>query len=204
MTTATEILKPPVASIGAIGWLRKNLFSTWYNALLTLLALWIVYAFVSGIIDFTRNANWAVVTTNLRLFMVGRYPLEETWRVQVSVSLLVLLFGASWGLWRGVAQTAGIATGAASLTLALLPFEANTRLWLVGNFALIVLGYGIAYFTRPKRLIVIAWLASPPLIALLLYGVVSLPRVTTDLWGGLLLTFAIRSEERRVGNECRS
>ncbi len=160
MAAATETLKPPLTSVGALGWLRKNLFSTWYNALLTILALWIVYALVGGIVDFVRTANWAVVTTNLRLFMVGRYPLEETWRVQVSVSLLALLSGASWGLWRGVARTAGIAAGATFLTLAGLPFETNTRLWLAGNFALIALGYGIAHFARPKRLIVIAWLAS--------------------------------------------
>lgn len=191
MAAATETLKPPLTSVGALGWLRKNLFSTWYNALLTILALWIVYALVGGIVDFVRTANWAVVTTNLRLFMVGRYPLEETWRVQVSVSLLALLSGASWGLWRGVARTAGIAAGATFLTLAGLPFETNTRLWLAGNFALIALGYGIAHFARPKRLIVIAWLASLPLIAMLLYGVGSLPTVTTDLWGGLLLTFAL-------------
>lgn len=191
MATVTEILKPPVASIGILGWLRKNLFSSWYNLLLTILALAIFYALVNGIIDFVRTANWAVVTTNLRLFMVGRYPVGETWRVQASVSLLALLLGASWGLWRGVARTAGIATGAAFLTLAILPFETDARVWLAGNFVLIALGYGIAYFTQPKKLTVMAWLASLPLIALLLYGVGSLPRVTTDLWGGLLLTFAL-------------
>ncbi len=33
---AAEV-KPPVLTIGPLAWLRKNLFSTWYNIVLTLL-----------------------------------------------------------------------------------------------------------------------------------------------------------------------
>ncbi|MHB8767181.1 MAG: amino acid ABC transporter permease, partial [Deferrisomatales bacterium] len=29
-------LKPPLATVGALGWLRANLFDGWWNALLTL------------------------------------------------------------------------------------------------------------------------------------------------------------------------
>ena len=29
-----SLKKPPVINIGVIGWLRKNLFSTWYNSVL--------------------------------------------------------------------------------------------------------------------------------------------------------------------------
>ena len=39
----SEIKKPPVISIGFIGWLRKNLFSTWYNTILTFLGIYIIY-----------------------------------------------------------------------------------------------------------------------------------------------------------------
>ena len=35
--------KPPVITIGVIGWLRKNLFSTWYNVILTSLGIYIIY-----------------------------------------------------------------------------------------------------------------------------------------------------------------
>jgi general L-amino acid transport system permease protein len=35
---SVETLPPPRTSVGLLGWLRQNLFSTWYNALLTIVA----------------------------------------------------------------------------------------------------------------------------------------------------------------------
>ena len=38
-----EYLKPPITEVGVIGWLRGNLFNSWFNSLLTiavLLLLW--------------------------------------------------------------------------------------------------------------------------------------------------------------------
>ncbi len=192
MSILTETLRPPAVSIGVLGWLRKNLFSTWYNALLSVLVLWLVAIVATTLWNAITTANWNVVTVNLRLFMIGRYPLEQAWRVQVVVSMLSLLIGASWGAWRGIMRTVAVGIGALFLTLALLPFELNTRLWLAANIALIGAGFGVAYVMRARRLVTLAWLASLPLTAVLLYGVAdALPTVPTDLWGGLLLTFTL-------------
>ena len=38
-----SVKKPPVINIGVIGWLRQNLFSTWYNTILTFLGIYILY-----------------------------------------------------------------------------------------------------------------------------------------------------------------
>ena len=35
--------KAPIVSIGIIGWLRENLFSTWYNTIFTILGIYILY-----------------------------------------------------------------------------------------------------------------------------------------------------------------
>jgi general L-amino acid transport system permease protein len=191
MATATETIKPPVVSIGVLGWLRKNLFNTWYNALLTFFALWVIYSVLTGVWGFIIGADWTVITTNLRLFMVGRYTLDQVWRVQLSISIAITLMGASWSVWHGLARTLGIAVGALLFTLALLPFASNDRLWLAANFGLLALGFGIGYVGHSRRLITLAWLLSLPLTAVLLYGVDGLPRVATDLWGGLLLTLAL-------------
>lgn len=195
MITQTETIrdsvKPPVTSVGVIGWLRQNLFSSWFNALLTLVALYVIYALVTGVGSFITTANWQVVTANLRLFMVGRYPAEQAWRVQASVSLFAFLVGASWAVWRGVARSAAILIAALFLTLAVLPFELNDRLWLAGNLVLMTLGFVLAYFVKARQLWVYTWIISLPVIAILLYGVGDLPRVATDVWGGLLLTLAL-------------
>src|SRR5207248_4260228 len=73
VSAAVETLKPPATSIGLLGWLRKYLFSTWYNALLSVLALWLLYLLASALYSAVTTANWNVVSVNLRLFMIGRY-----------------------------------------------------------------------------------------------------------------------------------
>ncbi len=194
MTTQThpaaDTLKPPVTQVGVLGWLRRNLFSTWYNVLLTVIALYLIYVVAGWILNFVLTANWGVITANLRLFMVGRYPLEQAWRVQASVSIFAFLVGASWAVWGGVARSAAILLAAAFATFALLAAGID-RLWLLGNLAALGVGFAAGYFTRARRALVAAWLASLPLIALLLYGVAGLPVVETNLWGGLLLTLAL-------------
>ena len=35
--------KPPVATTGIMGWLRMNLFSSWFNTIVTILVLYFLY-----------------------------------------------------------------------------------------------------------------------------------------------------------------
>jgi general L-amino acid transport system permease protein len=186
-----ETLPPPVASVGVLGWFRKNLFSTWYNTVLTVIALYLIYLVGSGLWNFLTTSDWSVITANLRLFMVGPFPAQETWRVQASVSVFTFLVGASWGVWRGIARSAAILIGTVLLTGAVLPFTAGERLWLVADLALLFGGFVVGHFMRARRLWMLVWLLSLPVIGALLYGVGGLPRVSTDQWGGLLLTLTL-------------
>ena len=36
-------IKPPVASVGVMGWVRANLFNNWYNSLLTIVVMFILW-----------------------------------------------------------------------------------------------------------------------------------------------------------------
>lgn len=189
--TAPDTLPPPITQVGVPGWLRRNLFSTWYNALLTLVALYVLYIVASGLWNFATTAEWGVVTNNLRLLMVGRFPEDQIWRVQASVSLFAFLVGASWGIWRGVARTGAVFLAAVFVTAAVLPFAVNDRLWMAANVLLVAVGFGLGYITRARRALVVGWLLSLPVIFFLLYGAGNLPQVSTNLWGGLLLTLAL-------------
>ncbi len=42
-------LPPPPGTTGAIGWLRKSLFSSWLNAILTLVSAYVIYVVVVGL-----------------------------------------------------------------------------------------------------------------------------------------------------------
>ena len=72
------VLPPPRVSMSPLGWLRGHLFSTWYNALLT---LGLVVGFVLVVPALWHwvfaAAHWQAVVLNLRLFMVGLYPGDQ-------------------------------------------------------------------------------------------------------------------------------
>jgi general L-amino acid transport system permease protein len=190
--TVTNTQLPPASSVGVVGWFRKNLFSNWFNSLLTVVSLWVIYNLAVGLWSFVTIARWQVVATNLRLFMIGRYTLEEAWRVQVSVSLLAFLIGASWRAWGGIIRQFAIGIAVFFGMMALLPFENASRLYLGANVALIAIGYGFAHLVHSRGTLVTFWIASPFVMAALMYGgIAGLPIVATDLWGGLLLTFAL-------------
>ena len=54
-TTTREYLKPPVTEIGVLGWLRSNLFNNWYNSLLTVLVMLVLWKLVPSIV------SWAFI-----------------------------------------------------------------------------------------------------------------------------------------------
>lgn len=102
--------RPPVASVGPLGWVRANLFSSPANSLATVitlaLVLWFIVSFLSWSI---RSAQWGVVYNNLRLIGSGLYDRREIWRVELSTAILVFLTGLSLGIWARVARATFVA-----------------------------------------------------------------------------------------------
>ena len=80
-------------------WLKKNLFNTWYNVVLTIASLWLVYSIVAALVDWSLSlADWSVIAANFRLFFVGLYPVKYLWRTWVTLGLTVAFVGLSWGM----------------------------------------------------------------------------------------------------------
>jgi general L-amino acid transport system permease protein len=91
MTANVETMKPPPTEVGVLGWLKKNLFGTWYDTLLTVASVTLICVVLYGISNWAlRTAKWGVVTTNIKVFMVGRYPYPQIWRIWASVGLFVV------------------------------------------------------------------------------------------------------------------
>ncbi|MBN8998091.1 MAG: amino acid ABC transporter permease [Rhizobiales bacterium] len=102
-----EPRRPPRSSVGVIGWMRANLFSSPLNSLGTILAAaFLVWALVPTI-RFTivdavwsgpdrsacakaSGACWAYVKAYLPQFVYGRYPIDERWRVDIVFLLLAI------------------------------------------------------------------------------------------------------------------
>jgi hypothetical protein len=104
--TPAETLKPPVTSVGVIGWARSNLFNGWLNSLLTIVTLyflWIVipplirWAFIDSVWNTSgavcRDADgacWSIIATNFRFILFGFFPYDQQWRPLIA---MLILFG---------------------------------------------------------------------------------------------------------------
>ena len=194
---AVEV-KPPRLTIGLLAWLRKNLFSTWYNALLTLLALWLLYLLLRPAIEWaTTEARWGVIEANLTLFMIGLYPREQIGRVWLCIFIVAGLIGLSWGVWKNAARgfaLIALGAGAAFILIALFFRWDVWDEWLLAIAILLALYVVGRYLPRGTLVATFAWLLYFPLIFLLIAGtryIATLPPVPSNLWGGLLLTLLL-------------
>jgi len=83
-------------------WARENLFSSRVNSVLTILAMGIIAFVVRNFVAwiFAPNRGWEAIATNLRLYMVQAYPVDQFARVWVSVGLVLVLAAMSLALWK--------------------------------------------------------------------------------------------------------
>ncbi|MGD2127268.1 MAG: amino acid ABC transporter permease [Desulfobacteraceae bacterium] len=131
LETQTEELRPPVTHVGVIGWARNNLFNGWFNSILTvvtLLLLWktvpplLRWAFIDSVWHTTgqgcreaTGACWSVIYTNFRFIIFGFFPHEQQWRPFLAMMILFgLLFYSRdrnhWTKYLGYSWIAGLFT----------------------------------------------------------------------------------------------
>jgi general L-amino acid transport system permease protein len=154
---------PPVRQVGLVGWLRKNLFASPGDALLTVLALlflaWTLpklleWAFFDAVWTGTDRsaclgddvgACWAFVKAKFSQFIYGRYPIGERWRVDLFFLMVV--------------------GGLVPMAIPSVPFKRANLLFLLVAFPILSF-----------------WLLS---------GGWGLRVVETQRWGGLLVTLVV-------------
>ena len=155
---------PPVRNAGPVAWLRRNLFATVPDTIMTIvgfaLLVWIVppifnWAFTNATwsgedrqacVANGAGACWAYVKANFGQFIYGRYPDADRWRVNLFFFLL--------------------AAGLIPMAIPSAPFKRLNLIYLAIGVPI------ISYF-------------------LLLGGVPGLGEVETALWGGLMLTIVV-------------
>ncbi|MGI2906026.1 amino acid ABC transporter permease [Tolypothrix sp. VBCCA 56010] len=82
-----------------VQWLRRNLFNSWYNTILTIICLWILLLAIKGILTWIfAQAQWTVIKANLHLFLVGRFPQQLYWRLWLALAIILSLTGCYWGI----------------------------------------------------------------------------------------------------------
>ncbi|MEM7579509.1 MAG: amino acid ABC transporter permease [Cyanobacteria bacterium P01_A01_bin.80] len=178
-----------------MSWLHKNLFSTWYNTLLTIICLVIIFFSGWNLINWIfTQAQWQVVEANLRIFMVGRYPQSLYWRVWISsliaASLTFLTVGIFLAKQNFPKLTIIITAFLFSFLLIVLPVEINSRLWLISIGFSIAISFLLAkkFSKTISRYLAFAWILSFPIILFIIGGGLGLRAVSSSDWNGLLLT----------------
>jgi general L-amino acid transport system permease protein len=162
--------RPPIGSVGVIGWARANLFGSFWSTVVSLAlgyiilrvgfsliewgvvnAIWSVPYGPTGIADTAvcQNAKgigacWAVLADKYRLILFGRFPYDQQWRPAVVVLLFIGLYAVS----------------------------------------------GMRRFWRKE--LVLIWIGTLTLVGLLMWGgFLGMPLVTEDFWGGLPITLIL-------------
>lgn len=197
-TTGRGIPRLPESRPGGVksvwGWLRRNLFNTWYNGLLTVALTAGLAAAVQPVVTWVwSTAHWPAVTTNLRLFMVGLYPAEQLWRPGLLLSFIACLFGGSAAHGRGIIRVAALLLGGLLVCLMLLPIG-QARLYVALAWLCLVGGFGLDRLCRlPSTLWGVGWFLSLPIVLVVLSGLqgTGLEYVATSRWGGLMLTILL-------------
>ncbi|MFO0209315.1 MAG: ABC transporter permease subunit, partial [Pseudanabaena sp.] len=195
--TQIPVTLPPQISQTAWQWAKKNLFSSWFNTLLTIICIWVLYLSVSNLwIWTTTKAQWEVVSSNLRLLLVGLYPVTEFWRLWGVLVIAGSLAGISWGLWGRFSRTVAISIGSLSVTLAiLLPVETLFKGLTLAVSGVIALGFTIGQqckkFEISSLTVAIAWFISLPISLWLVGGNFGLTAVDANVWNGLVLTLLV-------------
>lgn len=98
-------MAPPTATVGYLGWMRANLFSSPVNTALTLLSIWLIYISVPPVLKWAlidadwigssrddcsrEGACWVYIGFWFKQIMYGRYPDSELWRINTAYVLLV-------------------------------------------------------------------------------------------------------------------
>jgi len=175
-------------------WLKENLFNSWANSILTCLSAIVIFFIVKGIFTFVFfSGKWDVISANLKILMVGQYPVAEIWRIWLALCLTVFLLGISWGSRKGFFTMISVAIIAVFAVIAMLPFiSMASKAWLLLGIALSVAGYWVGRkVSFAKKLNLALWLVCIPFMLILLNGFGIFKKVNSNFWGGFLLTILI-------------
>ena len=190
-------------------WLRRELFASSADGLLSLALIALIGYALFGLLRWALfQANWAVIQLNSTLLVIGRYPIEQQWRLWLLAFLLAATAGASWGLLRSCrrADRPGLlwpgndriaAAVIVAISLAIPPALGLTtsiagRWWAVAGL-LLAMRWLVSPLVQGLGAEVIKWwpLLWPGIYLLgmvLIHGGLGLTPVSSSEWGGLMLT----------------
>ncbi|MDC1059985.1 amino acid ABC transporter permease [Alphaproteobacteria bacterium] len=173
MSEITESRKPPVATTGILGWLRMNLFSNWVNSLVSLFVLYILIQFIPWIL------NWTIFAADFKYNFNGEEIIDRTMCSRV---LDPENGGACWAIIY------------VRFYQFMYGFYPRDEVWRVNlSYTMLAIAVVPLLFDKfPFRKYFLKFTYVFPVIAFfLLNGGLGLESVSTNKWGGLLVTLVL-------------
>lgn len=173
--------KPPISQIGAILWLRTNLFSSWINTVLTATSLYFLYLMIPPLLDWMFfNASFSFGTINF-------FGFDIKFSEEMATNSNCGRVGACWPYIYE------------KLYMYTYGFYPRTETWrpniVFGLTALLFVIIPLFKNYKYKNKVILSLIAIYPIVSYVLIsgGFGLLPIVETHQWGGLLLTLVIAS-----------
>jgi len=180
-------------------WIRQNLFSGPVNSVLTVVAgAFLIFMLYRAFGFVFLNSDWRVIQVRMKGYMAGSFPLEEAWRVWVSLYLVVALAGFSSGravqIPRGRAAIArAIAVTVAIVIVGYTAQSALVRLLAVGTAGVFIVSNVVGRLVphpTMRRIRLWGWILIFPLVMVIVRGFDGVP---PRLWGGLFFNLVAAS-----------
>ena len=173
--------KPPISQIGAILWLRTNLFSSWISTVLTATSLYFLYLMIPPLLDWMFfNASFSFGTINF-------FGFDIKFSEEMATNSNCGRVGACWPYIYE------------KLYMYTYGFYPRTETWrpniVFGLTALLFVIIPLVKNYKYKNRVILSLIVIYPIVSYVLIsgGFGLLPVVETHLWGGLLLTLVIAS-----------
>lgn len=100
---------PPLLAVGPLAWMRKNLFSSVGDTVLTLVGSFLTVSVVVGFFRWAIvDANWFAITFNFRNYLLGRFEPQYEWRVILMVLFIAVVIGICFAAWTRITRQAMI------------------------------------------------------------------------------------------------
>ena len=165
IVATAEPRRAPVSQVGLLAWLRANLFSSWLSTAVTLLLVYLLVRWTLGFVEWAFvNAVWSV-------------PNNQTQACRDIKGI-----GACWAV---------ITEKHRFILFGTYPFEEHWRPALV--IAIFVALYAVSAMRRFwRKELVLIWAVALSAIGILMWGgVLGLPYVPQERWGGLPITLIL-------------
>ena len=173
--------KPPITQIGAVLWLRSNLFSSWINGALTFASLYLLYIAIPPLLD------WMFLSANFNFGTVNILGFEIKFSEFMADNQNC---GREAACWPYIYE---------KLYMYIYGFYPHEESWrpnvVYGLTALLFVIVRLVRNYKQKNRVILAMIVTFPIVSYILMagGFGLLPVVETHQWGGLTLSLIIAS-----------